>query len=382
MVDAAAALWSAVPTEGVTLTDRGPLNEDVGGDNIMVNTNGQITQPSDVTSEATAYPVAVIYDADGSVIDALLGPTASQPTSSQNNGVLVFVDSINPDATIAHALMILNGLCTPTDNLLAMMSYQIERAFGSVLGLGYSQVNPGALQNGTPGGTQGWPVMDPRSGVCGPLGGVCFPNPNVLRFDDFAALNRLYPIIAENQASFPGKQLTAASTVSLRGVISFRTGSGMQGVNVVARPLDANGNPLYQYTFTAVSGALFSGNHGNPVTGFNDANGTPYLQLGSNDPALQGAFDLSGIPLPPGQTSATNQLSFESINPLYILTIPVGPMSPARLRPPGRSRPSPCPTLRPAARNPSTSRTRPLGAIRMRSAPRPNPAPCLPAGFG
>ncbi len=34
MVDAAAALWSAVPTAGVTLTDMGPLNEDVNGSNI------------------------------------------------------------------------------------------------------------------------------------------------------------------------------------------------------------------------------------------------------------------------------------------------------------------------------------------------------------
>ena len=54
----------------------------------------------------------------------------------------------------------------------------------------------------------------------------------------------------------------------------------MQGVNVVARPLDANGNPLYQYTVTFVSGALFNGNHGNPVTGWNDANGNPLTNVG------------------------------------------------------------------------------------------------------
>ena len=40
---------------------------------------------------------------------------------------------------------------------------------------------------------------------------------------------------------------------------------GMQGVNVVARPLDANGNPLKAYAVTAVSGAYFSGKHGNAV---------------------------------------------------------------------------------------------------------------------
>src|ERR1039457_265913 len=37
MVDAAAALWSAIPTAGVTLTDKGTLNEDVSGANIVVS---------------------------------------------------------------------------------------------------------------------------------------------------------------------------------------------------------------------------------------------------------------------------------------------------------------------------------------------------------
>jgi hypothetical protein len=236
MVDAAAAFWSAVPTAGVTLTNKGQLNEDVSGANILVNASGQILQPSDVTPTATSYPLAVIYDADGSVIDAIFGATASQPTSCQNNGVFVWMDNLNPDATIAHAVILLNGLCATTSDRIEMMNYQIERAFGRVLGLDYSQVNPGALQNGILGGTQGWPVMDPRSGACGASGGECIPNPTVLRYDDIAALNRIYPITAQNLSSFPGKQLTAANTISIHGTIAFRTGSGMQGINVVARP--------------------------------------------------------------------------------------------------------------------------------------------------
>ena len=98
--------------------------------------------------------------------------------------------------------------------------------------------------------------MHPMSGVCGGSGGVCIPNPDQLRYDDIAALNRIYPITASNLAAFPGKQITASNTVSIQGTISFRTGAGMQGVNVVVRPLDANGNPLYQYTVTSVSGTL------------------------------------------------------------------------------------------------------------------------------
>ena len=273
MVDAAAALWSAVPTAAVTLTNMGSLNEDVNGSNIVAAASGQIAQPADVTSSATSYPVGVIYDTDGSVIDALFGAGASQPTSCQGNGVWVWMDNVNPDATIAHAVILLNGLCATTPDLLNMMSYELERAFGRILNLDYSQVNPTALTAQLQGGVQGWPVMQPLSGVCTQFGGDCIPDPSILRYDDMAALSRIYPVTAQNLASFPGKQLTAANTVSIQGVVTFRTGYGMQGVNVVARPLDSNGNPLYQYTVSFVSGGYFNGNHGNPVTGFVDSNG-------------------------------------------------------------------------------------------------------------
>jgi len=165
MVDAAAALWTAIPTAGVTLTDMGSLNEDVNGADIAA-ANGQITQPADVTPSATNYPVGVIYDVDGSVIDTIFGVGASQPTSCQNNGVWVWMDNINPDTTIAHAVILLNGLCATNSDLLAMMSYELERAFGRILNLDYSQVNPTALTAQLPGGVQGWPVMQPLSGVC------------------------------------------------------------------------------------------------------------------------------------------------------------------------------------------------------------------------
>ena len=334
MVDAAAAFWSAVPTAAVTLTDMGPLNEDVNGSNIAV-TNGQIAAPADVTPAAASYPLGVIYDADGSVIDAIFGAGASQPISCQNNGVWTWLDNVNPDATIAHGIILLNGLCATTPDLVEMMSFQIERAFGRVLNLDYAQVNPTALTDKLPGGTAGWPIMQPLGGACGVAGGECIPDPAVLRYDDIAALNRIYPVTAQNQASFQGKQLTASNTVSIQGAISFRTGMGMQGVNVVARPLDANGNPLYQYTVTFVSGAYFNGNHGNPIGGFADENGNPLTQWGSNDPTMQGYFDLSGMPLPPGVTTANYQVTFEPINPLYILTDSVGPYLDGQVAPSG-----------------------------------------------
>jgi hypothetical protein len=89
-----------------------------------------------------------------------------------------------------------------------MMSFQLERAFGLILGLDFSQVNPNALTSGDPNQELGMAVMQPLSGACGASGGACIPQPNVLRSDDIAALNRIYPITAGNLASFPGKELT------------------------------------------------------------------------------------------------------------------------------------------------------------------------------
>jgi hypothetical protein len=335
MVDAAAALWSAVPTAGVTLTNRGTLNEDVSGANTIAAATGKFAEPTDAAPSATNYPLAVIFDVDGAVIDALYGSGPSEPTSCQNNGVLVELDNIHTDATIAHALILLNGRCATSAGLLKMMSFQLERAFGRVLGLGYSQVNHSPEQAHAAGGMDGWPVMQPASGLCEPSGGECIPNQTVLSYDDIAALNRLYPVTAQNLASFPGKVLTAPNTISISGTISFRTGNGMQGVNVVARPLDADGNPLYQYTVTAVSGALFAGKRGNPATGFANADGVPYTRWGSNDAALQGYFDLSGIPLPPQMTSASYQITFEAIDPLFILGNSVGPYIDGQVLPSG-----------------------------------------------
>ena len=344
MVDSAAALWNSVPTAGVTFARMGSLNEDVNSANMLPG-NQSIAEPSDAAPSATSYPLAVIYDADGTVLDAVFGSYTSDPSNCETNGVKGWIDNFNPDATIAHAVLVLNGRCAATSNQLSMMQFLLERALGRILGLDYAQVNPGALHDGEPERAEGWPVMQPMSGTCGPAGGTCIPDPSTLRFDDIAALNRIYPITADNLSSFPGKILTAANTVSITGTIAFRTGAGMQGVNVVARPLDGNGNPLYQYTVTFVSGAYFNGNHGNAITGWTDSNGNPLSQWGSNDASLQGYFDLRYIPLPPGVTTATYKVSFETIDPLYTYADAVGPYLAGSPQPSGTLAPVSVPNL-------------------------------------
>ena len=109
-----------------------------------------------------------------------------------------------------------------------MMSFEIERAFGRILGLDYSQVNREAAKVNEPDGFDGWPVMQPLSGLFSSSGGTCIPNPALLHYDDIAALKRIYPITTQINLCPPGKMLTAPNTISIRGSTSFHTGSGMQ----------------------------------------------------------------------------------------------------------------------------------------------------------
>jgi len=83
-----------------------------------------------MTPSATSYAVGVVYDADGTVINSIFGAGASDATNCQSNGVWTGFDNIHSDATIAHGVILLNGLCTNAQNQMEMMSFQVERASG------------------------------------------------------------------------------------------------------------------------------------------------------------------------------------------------------------------------------------------------------------
>ncbi len=335
MVAAAAAVWNNVNTAAVSITAGGSLGEDVNGSNVTARTNG-VTMPADIQPTATNEPVGVVYDADGSVIDAMYGTGASSNLVCENDGVIVQVDNLAVTGNIVHALVLVNGLCATTASQIATLQYELIRAFGRVLGLDWSEANEEMFVGDriTTDGLAGWPVMHAIERLCNGSGGECMPNPTQLRTDDVAALNRLYPVTAANVGSFPGKTITATATVAVQGTIEFPSGQGMQGVNVVLQPL-VNGVADVRYTATAVSGVSFQGNVGNEMTGIVDGNGNPLNRFGSDDPTLEGFFDLSGVPLPPGQTSAEYQLTFEAVNPLYTGTSSVGPYTTGQVSPSG-----------------------------------------------
>lgn len=67
----------------------------------------------------------------------------------------------------------------------------------------------------------------------------------------------------------------------------------------VAR-LMVSGVPSRQYVVTSVSGFAFHGNAGNIINGYVDANGLRFDRWGSNDPDLEGFYDLGELMIPTG----------------------------------------------------------------------------------
>lgn len=315
LVAAAAAPWTGVATAAVTITQGGSLAEDVNGSNVSKQ-SGVMAWPADV--ESTAEPVAVVYDADGSVLNTLIGAGASDPSACMTNAVRSLVDNFTVTGNIAHAVIILNGLCATNADQVANMQYLLMREFGRVLGLDWSQANDNVFLGSPQPSAEdyaGWPAMHPVNLNCGGDSYSCIGNPYSLRMDDRAALGRLYPA-----ANFGSK------TIRIHGTISFAGGQGMQGVNVKAtRLVKGTNTPDTSMVAACVSGYSFRGNAGNPVTGTSDAAGNSLARFGSNAAAAEGMYNLAGLELPAGSTTADYQITFEAVDPLYTGTQAVGP---------------------------------------------------------
>ena len=340
IVAAASAVWN-VPTAAIVIGYGGSLDEHVNTANTYLGSNG-ITFPADVrSSNYGARQIAVIYDSDGSVTDLLMGGGASDPVECRQNGVTESVDSFSPAGQILHAVLILNGRCTgsaPEKQL--QMQYQLERAFGRVLGVGWSQTNDNVFTRiPQPSYMQAlhWPIMHPIDIVCGPYTYLCLPQPFTLRDDDVAAITTLYPFRVWDRfpatPPAPGKQWSYQQASVADGTVTFPTGEGMQGVNVVVQRQQGNAaSPEGWYDVSSVSGFLYQQNGGNPVSGR-----VPGIagSMGSTDLALQGYYYLGWIPEldPPGTSNGPMSavLTTESINPLYIGSYSVGPYVQGRL---------------------------------------------------
>ncbi len=303
--------------------------------------------PDDILPTAVGTPVGIVYDYDGSVTNALLGQDAGDPINCFTDAVFGGLDNLGTNANFLHALIVMNGNCAQTSTQVPDVEYRLVRVLGRVLGLDWSQTNLNVITNvprPTPDDYAGFTIMHAVDSVnCVPISS-CYSdhnqnNPYQPKMDDQAALSRLYPVTSQNLANFPGKQLFSATTARIHGIVYFvdatgQPAQGMQGVNVVARWVDpATGLPSGAYAATSVSGFLFCGNAGDAVTGFDDPTGLPFNRFGSNDPGLEGFFDLAGLQIPNGASSAQYQLTVEALDP--VLSETVGPYGPSQVQPSG-----------------------------------------------
>src|SRR6266849_6265779 len=334
--------WTLVQTAAISSTRGGQLSEDVSGANVILNSDRTISMPADIQPTALDKPVALVYDADGQVTDAFLGAGAGDSLECFTNAVFGGVDNFSTDGHLAHALVVINGNCAQTSIQLPDVKYRLVRVLGSVLGRDWSQVNLNVITRNpapTPDDFLGFSLMHFADLIsCVPIS-LCYPNADQPKMDDRAAISRLYPITAQNQANFLGKQLFSENTVRIHGGVRFvdafaQPAQPMQGVNVVARWIDpATGQPSRQYAAAAVSGALFRGNAGNPVNGYTDIFGQRFDRFGSDDTTVEGFFDLAGLEIPDGSNSAQYQLSVEALDPNWSLG--VGPYAPSQVTPSG-----------------------------------------------
>ncbi|HTM40391.1 MAG TPA: hypothetical protein VL177_05750, partial [Terriglobales bacterium] len=79
--------WTSVSTAALSATRAGQLDEDVNGGNVIFLGNGQVNIPADIQPRALAKPVAIVYDTDGKVTDALLGQGAGGADMCSSNAV-------------------------------------------------------------------------------------------------------------------------------------------------------------------------------------------------------------------------------------------------------------------------------------------------------
>ena len=202
------------------------------------------------------------------------------------------------------------------------LQYQLMRAFGRVLGLGWSQTNDNVF-TGSPQATfnqaMHWPVMHPIDIICGPYTYQCMPQPFTLRPDDLSALAQLY-YIGQGQAP-PGKTDTLLNASQFSGRLFFSDGQGMQGVNVVGRRWAQFTDPSQVEDWDTVSVGL---RHILSAVERQSRHRARHSRMagsqGTSNNYYEGFFDLARVPMLPGSL-ATHHPGDRADQPVVYRTV-------------------------------------------------------------
>ncbi len=335
LVAAAAGVWN-VPVASITVSQGGQLAEHVSSANTYLSNSG-VVWPADVmSSNAPAIPLAIVYDTDGSVTDTLLGAGASDPRGCGQNGVTETVDLFEPAGYIAHAILIVNGRCTGSaPQMQLQLQYQLERIFGRVLGLAWSQTNDNVF-TGTPQPTYNqalnWPIMHPLDLFCGPYSYQCLPDPFTLRPDDIAGLVGIYPI-PSGETPATGKQQSLQAANQLNGYVTFPSGEGMEGVNVlVTQSPRFSSTPEGWATTSAITGSSFVRSGLSP---FVSADTSALGSMGTSSASASGYYVVPYFAITDPSGYQNDTVTTEPVNQLYIGSASVGPYAAGMVSPAG-----------------------------------------------
>lgn len=238
LVEAMMAVWENEGGGALHFVNKGSIGVDVTSANLKdhVDTSVCADNISPKILSMVQGQSPIIFDTDGSIIDALSGPGASRKIVGKA-AFRCFKGTLSDPKGVTQAFLILNGrfidgLPDPIDLPINVYAGVILHELGHYIGLHHSMVND-ELYAGVLNGTQSTedskyvPVMYP----------LILPNSiasTVLKPDDVAILRELYPVSNEMLAKVSGT------------ILAF-DGSLVQSANVVARRTD---DPLCQ----AVSG--------------------------------------------------------------------------------------------------------------------------------
>ncbi len=307
--------WQNVPTSDIAFQNLGPL-QPVGsftdGDVSTVAEFNALVAPCDQQNFVTPTQTSIVFDADGSLFQALIGdPFVIGVTA---------ICQVSNTGKIRSAFSVMNGrfqdgvdTSGSLNNNFELTTDEFNQAFthefGHLVGLDHSQANLEVLDLSFPcalDDVKGLPTMFPFL-ACQARASVGLP---VLAPDDVAWISKLYP------------SSTFATTYGvIQGTIYFSDGqTPVQGVNVLARRVDnpaTSEDESKQVVHAVVSGYRFTVNPGQSITGTN----TGGDMIGSRNGQNIGFFDLALLP-------GDYTLEVESVDPGFTDGSSVGPLSP------------------------------------------------------
>jgi hypothetical protein len=286
--------WQDISTASISFHYEGSLGADVNTASRYLAVEDALydcsTLPGDPAG-SIAKPRAIVYDANGGIIDSL----GEDSDSILGWAEAVCLTSDGTNNNFNRGLALINGKWASSTTLVkAVMTHE----FGHLIGLDHAQVNLDCLTNSSCAGIEGVPTMFP---VLIDEDGGAMSTPAT---DDIAAVSALYP-----DASF------TSSMGRITGHVFFSDGvTPAQGFNVIARRTD---DPLVT-AVSNVSGYLFTADAGNPVYPWQGDD------FGSRDKELIGVYDIPG--LPPGSYTVEVEAIYNTGDYAFVGGSSVGPI--------------------------------------------------------